>query len=110
METLKILFGFTKFPKGQGLYVAMGISKNTEWEFSHMPVFDGNIVVGWRVWLLGAVYSVVLTDNHSLFPELQSAIFRPPKITTKKTRNSLVLKWTGGTSSQGIESSYFNEL
>ena len=47
------------------------------------------------MWMLGCQFTLVLTEDHELFPELATATFRPAKIIAIKTRNATVFSWRG---------------
>jgi hypothetical protein len=47
------------------------------------------------MWMMGSLYSLVLTEERDAFPELASATYRPRKLITKQTRNAVVFSWEG---------------
>lgn len=83
---LQILYRDAPFPSGQGLYVSFeGQHVNADHVLNYAVVGHPSGVVGLRVWMLGSLFTLVLTDDPDAFPDLPKSTYRPSRIITSKT-------------------------
>src|SRR5262249_29863863 len=94
-EALQIIYRNARFPKGQGIYLAHDRSRVDHHVFRLEVVGHPTGICGLRMWVMGSLFSLVLTDERDAFPELATATYRPKKIITTTTRNAIVHSWAG---------------
>jgi hypothetical protein len=92
---LLIIFRDAQLKNGQGIYLTPDPSRVDHHVFRLEVVGHPTGVVGLRTWVMGSLFSLVLTDERDAFPELATATYRPPKIITANTRNAIVFSWPG---------------
>jgi hypothetical protein len=104
---VQIIFRNTPLPTGQGIYVSHeGLPVNADNVFQLAVVGDPTGIVGLRMWMLGSLFTLVLSNDHEAFPELASATYRPAKIIATNTRNAIKFFWAGSHSATNLEISY----
>jgi hypothetical protein len=102
-EALQMIFRGAPIPKGQGIYVSHERSLVDHQVFRLEVVGYPQGIAGLRMWMLGSLFSLVLTDEKDVFPELQEATYRPGKLITAKTRNALMLSWPDNFAGETLE-------
>jgi hypothetical protein len=102
-EALQIIYRNAPFPKKQGIYLTRDRSRVDHHVFRLEVVGHPTGIIGLRMWVMGLLFSLVLTDERDAFPELAAATYRPKKIITAKTRNAIVLKWAGEFTDTALE-------
>jgi hypothetical protein len=107
-EALQIIYRNTPFPNNQGIYLTQDLSRVDHHVFRLEVVGHPTGIVGLRMWILGSLFSLVLTDECDAFPELVTATYRPKKIVSAKTRNAIELSWAGKFSDTALEMSMSN--
>ncbi|MFO0806590.1 MAG: hypothetical protein U0791_26085 [Gemmataceae bacterium] len=106
-ECVRTIWRSAPLPTRHGVYVSHdSLPVNHENVFKLAVVGDPSGIVGLRMWMLGSLFTLVLTDDHAPFPELVTATYRPRKIVTRHSRNAVVFSWTGGQSGTVLEVNY----
>lgn len=106
-ECVQVIWRNARFPAEHGIYVSHEfLPVNHENVFNLAVVGDPSGIVGVRMWVLGSLFTLVLTDDHAPFPELATATYRPSRIVTRHTRNAVVFSWAGDQSGTVLEVNY----
>ena len=100
---LRTIYRDEPFPPGWGLYMSGDQSRIDHHVLQVLAVGHPTGIVGLRMWLFGSLFTLVLTDEHDVFPELATATYRPKKIVTAKTRNGIVFSWAGEFTDETLE-------
>jgi hypothetical protein len=104
IDTLKIIFKDSPFPPGWGVYVnSNGHYVNADNILQLKVEGSPEGIIGLHMWMLGCLFTLVLTDDREQFKELTTAIYRPKKIVANKTRNATVFSWRGKHSHRPVE-------
>jgi hypothetical protein len=102
-EALHIIYKNAPLPDGQGIYLSHDPSRVDHRVFRLEVVGYPAGIGGLRMWVMGSLLSLVLTDERHAFPELATATYRPKRIITAKTRNAIVLSWAGEFTDTALE-------
>jgi hypothetical protein len=102
-EALQIIYRNAALPKGQGVYLTHERLQVDHQVFRLEVVGHPTGITGLRMWIMGSLFSLVLTNERDAFPELATATYRPKKIITVRTRNAIVLSWEGEFTDTALE-------
>ncbi len=102
-EALQIIFRNSPFPDGEGIYLSHEHSRVDHHVFRLAVVGDPTGIVGLRMWVFGSLFTLVLTGDHTPFPELKTATYRPPMIIAANTRNAIRMSWEGDHSETALQ-------
>ncbi len=100
---LHTIFRNAPFPPGRGLYITHDQSHIDHHVFRLAVVGDPSGIVGLRMWVFGSLFTLVLTDANTPFPELANATYRPAFTITAKHRNVISMSWAGDHSDTALQ-------
>src|SRR5690606_21132648 len=100
---LQIIYRNAPLPKEQGLYISHDRSLVDHHVFRLEVVGHSTGIVGLRMWVMGSLFLLVMTDERDAFPELARTTYRPEKIVGEKTQSAIVLSWTGEFTDTALE-------
>jgi hypothetical protein len=99
-EVLQVIYRGAPFAAGEGLYMGLAPALVNHEVFQLEVVGHQTGIVGLRVWMFGTLFTLVLSKERESFPELDRASYRPRRIVTANTRNSILFSWDGESSGQ----------